>query len=141
MGADEDLRGADRSTVAARGLRRDLVDDELIDGAIARAGAGGISLTEGIGFLPEVVRSVRERGLAAELGDHPGFDKGEMAGRGAANSWNGSAPRTLFTDVGPVPISTSRDRSGTFELRLAPRAPGVWAVAWTTRSSRCTPAG
>jgi len=63
VGADEDLRGADRSTVTARQERRDLVDDELIDGAVVRAGAGGISLTERIGVLPlTVISSVLEPG-------------------------------------------------------------------------------
>ena len=121
MGANEDSRGTDRSTTTARELRRDLVDDNLIDELITRAGAGGISLTGKDGFLPELIRSVLERGLAAELGDHLGYDKGDVAGRGAANSRNGSTPKTLITEVGRIPMSTPRDRSGTFEPRLVPK--------------------
>jgi putative transposase len=118
MRADEDRTGQETT---ARQLRRELLDDDLIDELIDRAGAGGIALTGQGGFLPELIRTVLERGLATELSDHLGYDKGDAAGRGAPNSRNGSTPKTLATEVGQVPISTPRDRAGTFEPRLVPK--------------------
>jgi len=121
MGADVDLRTMDRSTTTARSLRREVLDDDLIDELIRRAGEGGISLTGKDGFLPELVRAVLERGMAVELSDHLGYDKGDDVGRGSPNVRNGSTPKTLTTEVGRVPISTPRDRSGTFTPRLVPK--------------------
>jgi putative transposase len=118
MRADEDRTGQETT---ARQLRRELLDDDLIDELIERAGEGGIALTGQGGFLPELIRTVLERGLATELSDHLGYDKGDAAGRGAPNSRNGSTPKTLATEVGRVPISTPRDRAGTFEPRLVPK--------------------
>jgi len=121
MRSSTEGRGPDRSTTPARELRRELVDDDLIKELVDRAGAGGIALTGKDGFLPELIRSVLERGMAVELSDHLGYDKGDAAGRGAANSRNGSTPKTLVTEVGQVPIETPRDRAGTFEPRLVPK--------------------
>ncbi|WP_428841530.1 transposase, partial [Georgenia thermotolerans] len=102
-------------------MRRELLGDDLIDDLIARAGQGGIALTGEGGFLPELIRSVLERGLAAELSDHLGYERGDPAGRGSPNSRNGSTDKTLQSEVGQVPLSTPRDRAGTFEPRLVPK--------------------
>src|SRR5512135_1771122 len=53
-----------------------------------------------------------------ELADHLGYERGDPAGRGSPNSRNGSIPKTLATEVGPVPMATPRDRAGSFEPRL-----------------------
>ena len=80
-----------------------------------------------------MIKAVLERGLAAELTDHPGYEKGDPAGRGSSNSRNGSTPKTLSTEVGDIALSTPRDRQGSFEPRLVPkgarRAGGP--AAWT----------
>jgi len=73
------------------------------------------------GFLPEMVKAVLERGLAAELTGHLGYEKGDPAGRGSANSRNGTSAKTLATEVGPVPLAVPRDRAGSFEPRLVPK--------------------
>jgi putative transposase len=114
-------KGSSPEKTPAGELRRELLDDDMIDQLIERAGAGGISLTGRDGFLPELIRTVLERGLAAELSDHLGYDKGDTAGRGVANSRNGSSPKTLVTEVGQIPLNTPRDRAGTFEPRLVPK--------------------
>lgn len=117
MASESDHRGERESTPASE-LRRAMLGDEYIDQLISQAGTDGVALTGKGGFLPEMIRSVLERGLAAELSDHLGYDKGDPAGRGAPNSRNGSTPKTLATEVGEVPIATPRDRVGTFEPRL-----------------------
>ncbi|KAE8765276.1 hypothetical protein GB883_04690 [Georgenia thermotolerans] len=71
--------------------------------------------------MPELIRSVLERGLAAELSDHLGYERGDPAGRGSPNSRNGSTDKTPQSEVGQVPLSTPRERAGTFEPRLAPK--------------------
>ena len=42
-------------------------------------------------------------------------------GGGSPNSRNGSTPKTVQTEVGPVPLDVPRDRAATFEPRLVPK--------------------
>jgi putative transposase len=106
---------------AARAAVRELADAGLLDRVVERAGAGELALTGEGGFLPEMVKAVLERGLAAELTGHLGYEKGDPAGRGSPDSRNGSSPKTLATEVGPVPLAVPRDRDGSFEPRLVPK--------------------
>ena len=64
-----------------------------------RVDAGGLALTGDGGFLPEIIKAVLERGLAAELTGHLGYEKGDPAGRGVptratAPPRRGWAPRS-----------------------------------------------
>ena len=65
--------------------RREVGADELIDqqwlDAFERVDERGLQLTGEGGFLPALVKAVLERGLATELSDHLGYDKGDPAGR------------------------------------------------------------
>src|SRR5438045_2492944 len=105
----------------ARAAVQELADAGLLDRVVERAGMGELALTGEGGFLPEMVRAVLERGLAAELTGHLGYEKGDPAGRGSPNSRNGSSPKTVATEVGPVPLAVPRDRDGSFEPRLVPK--------------------
>src|SRR6478736_3645991 len=105
----------------AREAINDMLDAGLLDGLMDRVDAGELTLTGQGGFLPEMVKAVLERGLAAELTEHLGYEKGDPAGRGSPNSRNGTTPKTLATEVGPVPLDTPRDRRGSFEPRLVPK--------------------
>ena len=113
----------DQTEVApARRAINEMVDAGLLDQLMARVGEGdGLALTGEGGLLPELVKAVLERGLAAELTDHLGYEKGDPAGRGSANSRNGTSPKTLASEVGPVPLAVPRDRAGSFEPRLVPK--------------------
>jgi putative transposase len=95
-----------------------MIEAGLLDGVMARAGDGELTLTGEGGFLPEMVKAVLERGLQAELTDHLGYEKGDPAGRGSPNSRNGSTSKVLATEVGDVALDTPRDRAGVFEPRL-----------------------
>ncbi len=106
---------------AARAMVEELAEAGVLDRVVKRAETGELALTGEGGFLPEMVKAVLERGLAAELTGHLGYDKGDPAGRGHPNSRNGSTPKTLETEVGRVPLSVPRDRDGSFEPRLVPK--------------------
>jgi putative transposase len=95
----------------ARAAVDDMLEAGLLDGVMERAAAGELVLTGEGGFLPELVRSVLERGLATELTEHLRYEKGDPAGRGSPNSRNGTTPKTLGTEVGPVPLAVPIDCS------------------------------
>jgi putative transposase len=99
----------------------DLVDGPWIDAMLARVDKSGLRLTGDGGFLPALIKAVLERGLRAELSDHLGYDKGDPAGRGWSNSRNGSTPKTVQTEVGPVEVDTPRDRDCSFQPQLVPK--------------------
>jgi len=60
------------------------------------------------GLLKPLTGALVERGLAAELTDHPGHESGAAVANG--NARNGATPKTLTTDQGEVRIETPRDR-------------------------------
>ncbi|MFN8081097.1 MAG: IS256 family transposase [Kineosporiaceae bacterium] len=88
---------------------------------LARVGEGGLSLTGPGGFLPELVKSVLERGMQVELTDHLGYDKGDPAGRGSGNSRNGTSSKTVSSEVGRIELDQPRDRAGSFASALVPK--------------------
>nr|WP_306789654.1 transposase [Mycolicibacterium aubagnense] len=73
------------------------------------------------GLLPGLIKLALERGLAAELTDHLGYEKGDPAGRVLPNARNGSSPKTVLTEAGPVPLEVPRDRDGSFTPTLVPK--------------------
>jgi len=106
---------------SARKVVNEMVEAGLFDDLMDRVDRDGLALTGAGGFLPEMIKAVLERGLAAELTGHLGYEKGDVAGRGSPNSRNGSTPKTLATEVGDVGLDVPRDRAGSFEPRLVPK--------------------
>ena len=98
--------------VSAKQLRELMADDTWLDELIDSAQQGGVQLTGQGGFLPEMIKAVLERGLAAELTDHLGYEQGDPAGRGSPNSRNGFDPEN----------GVHRDRAGPVGR---PAGPGV----------------
>src|SRR4051794_1463799 len=105
----------------AREAIQEMVDAGLLDDLMARVDSGGLQLTGEGGFLPEMIKAVLERGLAAERTAHLGYEKGDPAGRGTPNSRNGTTGKTVATEVGDIRLDVPRDRVGTFEPRLVPK--------------------
>ncbi len=105
---------------AAREVCRELVDDEFLDRLLASASDRGVGLTGVDGVLPELIKAVLERGMEAELSAHLGYEKHDPAGRGSGNSRNGTTPKTVATQVGPIDLDRPRDRNGTFTSQLVP---------------------
>jgi len=103
---------------AAREAVNAMVEAGLLDRVLAQADAGELRLTGEGGFLPEMVRRVLEAGLAAELTDHLGYEKGDRAGHGSGNSRNGSTPKRVGTEVGDIDLASPRDRNATFDPQL-----------------------
>lgn len=89
---------------AAGALRREFIDDDLLDRLVACSGERGVELTGEGGFLPELIKAVLERGMKADLRDHLGYDKHDRVGYGSGNSRNGTTAKTVHTEVGPVKI-------------------------------------
>ncbi|GAA2563879.1 hypothetical protein GCM10010398_60800 [Streptomyces fimbriatus] len=92
-----------------------VANDQLIAMPVDRARSEGPQLTGESGLLQHLTKRVLESALEGEITDHLGYDKHEAAGR---NSRNGSRPKTVLTDVGPVEIKVPRDLTGTFEPRI-----------------------
>ena len=118
-----ELRGevvsAPPAPLSRRGEPVELADwaDELV----ARARTRGVELAGEGGLLTQMIRHVLQAGLNAELDDHLGYEAYAAAGRGSGNSRNGSYPKTVITDVGPVEVQMPRDRAGTFEPVTVPK--------------------
>src|SRR3954451_1375350 len=109
------------SASSARQAINEMIDAGLLDDLMTRVDAGGLQLTGDGGFIPEMIKAVLERGLAAERTAHLGYAKGDPAGRGIPNSRNGTTPKTVATEVGDIRLDVPRDRAGTFEPRLVPK--------------------
>jgi putative transposase len=106
---------------SARAAINEMLEAGLLDEVMDRVDAGGLALTGEGGFLPEMIKAVLERGLAVELTEHLGYEKGDPGGRGSGNSRNGTTGKTVATEVGDVPLDVPRDRAGSFEPRLVPK--------------------
>jgi putative transposase len=91
------------------------------DELVARARTEGVELTGENGLLTALVRQVLQTGLEVELSEHLGYEPHAVEGRGSGNSRNGSYPKTVTTDVGPVELRVPRDRNATFEPVTVPK--------------------
>jgi putative transposase len=96
---------------------RDRLSDELIGGLLAGARTEEEIVGPG-GLLADLTRRLVERAMSAELTEHLGYERHQEPPGGTGNTRNGSTPKTLATEHGPVPIKTPRDRKGTFEPQL-----------------------
>ena len=92
----------------------DKVDEQLIDRLATRARADGLQLAGEGGLLQQLTKRLLESALEAELTDHLGYDRHDLAGRDSGNSRNGHRSKTVLTDVGPVEVDVPRDRDASF---------------------------
>src|SRR5947209_73666 len=97
-------------------IRRKLPDelvDELLQGARTEeeiVGPGGL--------LARLTKRLVERAMEVELTDPLGHGRHQEPPGGTGNTRNGSMPKSLATEHGPVAIETPRDRQGTFEPKI-----------------------
>ena len=75
-------------------------------------------MTEVIGQL---IKSMMEGILNAELDSHLGYEKNEKAAQRRKNTRNGYSAKTLKTDYGDLAIQTPRDRDASFEPLIIPK--------------------
>ncbi len=99
------------------------LDQGLVDRLVAEAReTGGIaSLTGPDGVLSQLVTQILETALTVELDDHLGYDRHGRRPEGSMNARNGTTPKTVHTDVGPVDLDVPRDRDGSFEPVVVPK--------------------
>jgi putative transposase len=93
---------------------RDRLSDELIDELLAGARSEEEIVGPG-GLLADLTRRLVERAMAAELTEHMGYERHAEPPGGTGNTRNGTTPKTLQTEHGPVQIRQPRDRDGSFE--------------------------
>ena len=91
--------------------------DEVVDELLAGARTEEEIVGPG-GLLAQLTQRLVERALEVELTDHVGYERHQEPPGGTGNTRNGSTPKTLQTEHGPVQISTPRDRDGSFEPKL-----------------------
>src|SRR3989454_6102089 len=103
---------------AAVGLPGDgRLSDEVIDQLLAGASSEEEIVGPG-GLLAQLTKRLVERAMEVELTEHLGYEPHQEPPGGAGNTRNGSTPKTLATEHGPVALDTPRDRNGTFEPRI-----------------------
>ena len=93
------------------------LSDEVIDELLAGASSEEEIVGPG-GLLARLTKRLVERALEVELTDHLGYEPHAEPPGGTGNTRNGSTPKTLITDNGPVPVNTPRDREGSFEPKI-----------------------
>ena len=90
--------------------------DETKLKAMAAELAKNIKSEKDLGALTQqLVKLTVETALGAEMEEHLGYEKHDLAGRGSGNSRNGYTSKRLKGQHGDVEIATPRDRSGTFD--------------------------
>ena len=92
-----------------------------LDALFEQIDEGRVELTGDGGFVPALVKAALERGLQAELTSHLGYGKGSEDASKHANSRNGTTPKTVQSEVGPIALDVPRDRAGSFTPRLVPK--------------------
>jgi len=127
IGPDRMAAGAEplgEATAAPPGILERLPDgmreklpDELVDELLAGARTEEEVVGPG-GLLSQLTKRLVERAMEVELTDHLGYEPHREPPGGAGNTRNGSTPKTLVTEHGPVPIDTPRDRDGSFEPKI-----------------------
>ena len=93
------------------------IDNELIDNLLKDYKKPEDLLGEH-GLLKQLTKQLLERAMAAELTEHVGYEKHDVAGHNSGNSRNGKSTKTLKGSFGTMPIAVPRDRNGTFEPRI-----------------------
>ena len=96
-----------------RALLPDGVVDELLAGA-----QGEEEIVGPGGLLSQLTKRLVERAMEVELTDHLGYEPHLEPPGGTGNARNGTMPKTLVTEHGPVQIDTPRDRNGSFEPQI-----------------------
>jgi len=104
---------AERLPAEVRGRLSDELIDELLAGRRGEAEIVGPD-----GLLGELTKRLVERAMAGELTAHLGYEPHAEPPGGVGNTRNGSTPKTLQTEHGPVGIERPRDRRGTFEPQI-----------------------
>lgn len=100
-------------------MTTDIVDQKQLAGQLLeQAKEQNIELVGPGGLLGQLTKSVLETALDAEMSEHLGYEKHDLAGRNSGNSRNGTRSKTVLTEIGPVEIEVPRDTASTFEPQI-----------------------
>ena len=94
------------------------VPEEILDQFVRQ---GPITAEELDAAVRRFKKAIIERALGGELTHHLGYPPGGTKPEDATNHRNGSGPKTVLTDDGPLAIEVPRDREGTFQPQLIPK--------------------
>jgi transposase-like protein len=99
---------------------RDRLGELLPEDALEEAlkGLDPEEITGSGGLLAQLAGRVINAALEGELTDHLGYPPGQAPPGGSGNVRNGSTPKTVNTELGPVDVDTPRDRKGSFDPKL-----------------------
>src|SRR6059036_1090684 len=116
---------------------RDRLADEVIDELLAGARSEEEIVGPG-GVLAQLTKRLVERAMAAELTEHLGYEPHQEPPGGIGNTRNGSTPKTLATEHGPVRIGTPQIARARSSRRSFVRASGASRASTTSgdRASR-----
>jgi putative transposase len=123
--------------------------DGLVEQLMASVRTEGVELLGENGVLAGLTKRILERALDEELTDHLGYERGDPTGRDKGNSRNGSTPKRVLTEIGPVDLDVPRDRDGSFTPAIVPKGTtrldrfndnviGLYAQGMSTRDIRTT---
>jgi hypothetical protein len=87
---------------------------QLAEQLLAQAREQNIELVGPGGLLNQLTMNVLETALDAEMVEHLGYEKHDPAGGNSGNSRNGTRPKTVLMEIGPVEIEVPRDTASTF---------------------------
>ena len=93
------------------------IPDEIVDQLLAGYRKPEDLLGPG-GLIKQLMGRLVTRAMNAELSHHLGYDSGQPPPENQSNRRNGTSPKTLRTDAGPVTIEVPRDRAGNFEPQI-----------------------
>lgn len=82
---------------------------------------GRTSLEEVDAIVRQMKKALYERILSGELTHHLGYGRGDEKPAGATNHRNGTSPKTVLSEDGPIPLAIPRDRDGSFSPLLIPK--------------------
>ncbi|AKP58420.1 IS256 family transposase [Mycobacteroides abscessus] len=85
---------------------------------LAQASEQGVELVGPDGLLNTLTKQVLESALQAEMDEHLGYEKHQVAGRNGGNSRNGVREKTVLTEIGPVQIEVPRDTDASFDPKI-----------------------
>jgi transposase-like protein len=69
-------------------------------------------------LLKQLTKALVERAMGAELTEHLGYEKHQPGEKPGENRRNGTSPKTVRSDQGPITLEVPRDREGTFEPKI-----------------------
>jgi putative transposase len=104
-----------------RALAAKISTEELADELMERAKADGVSLVGPDGMLAGLTKRVLESMLEAEMTEHVGYEAHDPAGHNSGNSRNGTRPKTILTEIGPIELDVPRDRNSSFAPIVVPK--------------------